>query len=202
MIARLLAAVAATLAAVLALAWLAGFVWFVRLASAPVRDPPHADGIVVLTGGSNRIEQGLRLLAAGQAPRLLVSGVIPGTEVERLARGAGIDPAAVAGAVTLGQSAISTRGNAEETVDWVARYGLHSLIVVTAFYHMPRALAELRRALPGTALYPAPVQPDAPPGGDGGRTLTLLASEYTKFLAVRLGVPRGSVDRRPGEGLK
>jgi uncharacterized SAM-binding protein YcdF (DUF218 family) len=197
-IARLVAAITAALA----LAWLAGFVWFVRLASAPADRVPHADGIVVLTGGSNRIEQGLRLLADGRAPRLLVSGVIPGTEVQRLARGAGIDPAQVAGQVTLGQSAISTRGNAEETVDWAARYNLHSLIVVTAFYHMPRALAELRRALPGTDLYPAPVQPDPPPAGDNGRTLTLLASEYTKFLAVWLGIPRHAVDRRPGEGLK
>ncbi len=198
MIARILA----SLVSALALAWLAGFVWFVRLAAAPAAEVPHADGIVVLTGGSTRIEQGLRLLADGRAPRLLVSGVLPGTEVRRLARAAGIDPQQVAGQVTLGQSAISTRGNAEETVDWVARYGLHSLIVVTAFYHMPRALAELRRALPGTDLYPAPVQPDPPPEGGSGRTLTLLASEYTKFLAVRLGVPRYAVDRRPGEGLK
>ena len=38
---------------------------------------------------------------------------------------------------------------------------MHSLIVVTAGYHMPRALAELRRALPDVTLYPVPVQPPA-----------------------------------------
>ena len=194
--------VAATIMAVLALAWLGGFVWFVRTAAVPPGPLPHADGIVVLTGGGNRIEQGLHLLAAGQAPRLLVSGVLPGTAVARLARAAGIDPAVVAGRVTLGQSAISTRGNAEETVDWVRRYGLRSLIVVTAFYHMPRALAELRRALPQTALYAMPVLPDELRAVGTNRTLTLLATEYTKFLVVWLDVPHPATDRRPGEGLK
>ena len=185
------------LAVVALLAWLAGFVWFARMASRPAGPLPQADGIVVLTGGSHRIEQGLRLLAQGRAPLLLVSGVQPGTEVARLARAVGIDPGAVAGRVTLGQSAVSTRGNALETVEWVQRHDLRSVIVVTAFYHMPRALAELRRALPMTTLYACPVQVE----GSARRTLMLLASEYTKWLVVQLDVPRSAADRRPGEGL-
>jgi uncharacterized SAM-binding protein YcdF (DUF218 family) len=193
-----MARIAATIAGLLLLAWLAGLVWFIRLAETPAAPPPTADGIVVLTGGSHRIEQGLHLLAQHQAPLLLVSGVLPGTEAARLARAAGIDPAVVAGRVTLGQSAISTRGNALETVDWVQRHHLRSLIVVTAFYHMPRALAELRRALPATTLYASPVAPDP----QSTRTLMLLASEYAKFLIVQLDIPRGALDRRPGEGLK
>jgi uncharacterized SAM-binding protein YcdF (DUF218 family) len=60
-----------------------------------------------------------------------------------------------------------------------------SLIVVTADYHMPRSLAELRRKLPDVELIPYPVQPRnvhvnawwAHPG-----TLQLLLSEYAKFM--------------------
>jgi uncharacterized SAM-binding protein YcdF (DUF218 family) len=188
-----------TAALAVALLWAAGFVWFVRTASLPAAPPPHADAIVVLTGGSNRIEQALLLLARGAAPRLLVSGVTPGTSAAALVRAAGLDPASLADRITLGQSAVSTLGNAQETVEFVQRYTLHSLIVVTAFYHMPRALAELHHALPGIALYPVPVLPDA---FITGLPLGLLAREYSKWLVVQLGVPHAAIDRRPGAGLK
>lgn len=184
------------------LATLGGFVWFVQTASRPSAAIPPADGIVVLTGGSNRIDSGLRLLADGAAPRLLVSGVLPGTDVGRLAADAGVDAGRIAGRVTLGQSAISTHGNAEETVQWVNRYRLRSLVVVTSFYHMPRALAELRRAVPGVVLYPYPVLPDALPENDTRRRLFLLGQEYAKWLFVRSGLPYPTANLRPGEGLK
>jgi uncharacterized SAM-binding protein YcdF (DUF218 family) len=180
----------AALPGVAALAWLGGFLWFVHLASVPARHTPTADGIVVLTGGADRVESGLRLLADGYARLLLVSGAARGAELPDLARVVGFDAAPLAGRITVGHSAVSTRGNAAETADWVHRNALHSLVVVTASYHMPRALAELSAAMPDIQLYPAPVQPPAMRGGGGGRlsTLRLLASEYTKWLAVELGV--------------
>jgi uncharacterized SAM-binding protein YcdF (DUF218 family) len=177
--------------------WLGGFVWYVQRASAPAPALPHADGLVVLTGGSNRIERGMRLLAAGQAPLLLISGVLPGTQASHLALASGVDPAVIAGRVTLGFRAVSTRGNAEETAGWVRRHHLRSLIVVTAFYHMPRAMAELRRALPDTQLYACPVVPTPLPGGAPLSRLWLLAKEYSKFLFVRLDVPAPTADLRP-----
>jgi uncharacterized SAM-binding protein YcdF (DUF218 family) len=177
--------------------WLGGYVWYVQRASAPPRALPHADGIVVLTGGSNRIERGMRLLAAGQAPLLLVSGVLPGTQAAHLALASGVDPAMVAGRVALGFRAISTRGNAEETAGWVRRHHLRSVIVVTAFYHMPRAMAELRRSLPETRLYACPVVPTPLPGGAPLTRLWLLAKEYSKFLFVRLDLPVPTADLRP-----
>jgi uncharacterized SAM-binding protein YcdF (DUF218 family) len=145
---------------------------------------------VVLTGGADRVEAGLRLLADGHARLLLVSGVARGAELSDLARVAGFDTAPLAGRITLGHLAVSTRGNASETARWVRRNALHSLVVVTAGYHMPRALAELSTAMPDIRLYPAPVLPPAMRGEGGGRlsTLRILASEYTKWLAVELGV--------------
>ena len=38
---------------------------------------PRAEGIVVLTGGTSRIDEALQLLAEGRATRLLISGVNP-----------------------------------------------------------------------------------------------------------------------------
>ena len=173
---------------VLFVAWDAGLVWFIQFAARPVPPPPQADGIVALTGGAERVETALRLLQAHRATWLLLSGTGIGVDLAVLARRAGVDPAPLAGQVTLGRQATSTRGNALETAAWAHDHDIHTLIVVTAYYHMPRALTELRRVLPGVTLYPAPVLlPRA--GGFGPLvTLRLTAEEYTKYLLALAGV--------------
>ena len=153
--------------------------------------PPHADGIVALTGGTDRVETALRLLAEGGARKLLVSGIGGNAELATLARRAGLDPMPIAAQVTLGRDAITTRGNADETAAWARRNGIRSLIVVTAAYHMPRALTEIARAAPGLTLYPMPVTPpvlrEGGLGGDAVR-LRLMAEEYVKFLAASVDI--------------
>lgn len=182
------------------LAWGAGFAWFVRFAARPEPPPPHADGIVAFTGGAARVETALRLLAAGRADRLLLSGVGGGADLRELAHRARLQPAPLAARVTLGRDAMSTRGNAAETAGWARRYHVETLIVVTAFYHMPRALAELHRRLPHVRLYPVPVLSREAPGvaTNGPQVpLRLLAEEYTKFLAAWTGVSDWLPRRRP-----
>jgi uncharacterized SAM-binding protein YcdF (DUF218 family) len=174
------------LPALLALAWAGGFVWFLHAAWITVEPPAAADGIVALTGGAERVATALKLLAEGRARVLLVSGVGGSTEFAALAHRAGVDPG-LGGQVTLGRAAASTHGNATETAEWAHANGLHSLIVVTAGYHMPRALAELSRALPEVALYPVPVLPPAM-RQPGLTALRLLAGEYTKWLAAEGGL--------------
>jgi uncharacterized SAM-binding protein YcdF (DUF218 family) len=169
-----------------ALAWLAGFAWFLSRVGQPLSAPPPAEGIVALTGGAERVRAGLLLLADHRADRLLVTGIGGHAGLRDLARVAGLDPAPLAGRVTLGTGAASTRGNAEETAAWARANGLRSLIVVTAAYHMPRALAEISRALPDVALYPASVSPPRASERLGG--VRLLAGEYTKYLGAELGL--------------
>jgi uncharacterized SAM-binding protein YcdF (DUF218 family) len=172
-------------ALVLLIGWAAGFVWFIRVADRTEPAPPRADGIVALTGGADRVETALRLLATDRARWLLVSGLGPGPDLATLARRAGVDTAPLVPRIELGRQATSTRGNANETAAWVRAKDIHSLIVVTAWYHMPRAMTELGRAMPGVLLYSAPVEPEGShqPGLAMAR---LLAEEYTKYLAARL----------------
>ncbi len=177
-------------AAVLAAAWLAGFVWFADQALLTPTPPPAADGIVALTGGADRIATAILLLRDKRARLLLISGVGPGAALPPLLRGTGVDPASVQDRVTLGRDATDTLGNAAETAAWVRQNGLHSLIVVTAGYHMKRALTELARALPDVALYAVPVVPPAMRGAKGFSALRLLAGEYTKWLASAVGLTR------------
>lgn len=174
-----------------ALGWAGGFTWFLRAAGSTPDLPAHADGIVALTGGAERVETALRLLTDGRANRLLISGVGGAAEFAALAQRAGVDAALaprVAPLVTLGRAATSTRGNATETAEWAAAQNIRTLIVVTAGYHMPRALVELARGLPNVTLHPAPVQPAAWRDGVGLAGLRLLAGEYTKFLAAEIGL--------------
>ena len=169
-----------------ALAWGVGLIWFAHVAMRPGSVPPSADGIVALTGGAGRIEVALQLLESGRGRLLLVSGVSHGVEFTELARRAGVDPEPLASRVTMGRDARSTFGNATETASWARSNDLHSLIVVTAGYHMARALTEIRRALPEVRLYPDAVMPPALRGPGGFSRARLLAAEYTKWLLVRL----------------
>ena len=171
----------------------AGFAWFLVLAGRDPAEPGrHTDGIAVLTGGAERVETGLRLLRDGAADRLLVSGVHPQVTLTDVTRLAAMEPEALAGRVDLGLRATSTRGNAAEIADWARAAQLRSLRVVTAGYHMPRALLELRRTLPEVALVAHPVVPARlrdPAAGGQSRTWSLLAGEYLKFLAAWAGIP-------------
>lgn len=170
------------------LAWGAGFLWFLRIAGHTGAPPPQADAIVALTGGADRVEAALHLLAQGHAARLLISGVPRGITLAELTRHSSVDVQGLAPRITLGRDAVSTYGNGAETAAWAQQYGVRSLIVVTAAYHMPRALTEIGRALPGVLLYPAPVLPQPRPGTNDSGQIGMLAREYTKFLAARLGL--------------
>jgi uncharacterized SAM-binding protein YcdF (DUF218 family) len=171
--------------------WLAGFAWFLFLIARPAPDRPRAQGIVVLTGGARRVRAGLRLLRDGDARRLLVSGIGGGADLGALGRHAGFDPLPLAPRITLGRGAASTFGNAREAAAWVRAEGLHSVIVVTAFYHMPRALLEFHRAMPRLVLVPVPVHPPGMRHADGlahWAGVRVLTEEYMKFLAAELGL--------------
>jgi uncharacterized SAM-binding protein YcdF (DUF218 family) len=169
------------------LVWVVGFAWFVQIAGRAGQVPPHSDGIVAFTGGADRVETALRLLAEQRGDKLLLSGIGGGAELAELAPRAGVDPTPLASRVTLGRSATTTRGNAQETAVWAKANEIHSLLVVTAAYHMPRALAELSRALPDVTLYPLPVLP-AERTGYPAVPLRLIAEEYVKYLATQVGL--------------
>lgn len=164
------------------------FVWSLARSSA---DPEAADAIVALTGGEGRLIAGLQLLDREKGARLLISGVHTETSRQELFEAVGQLPVRAACCVDLGRSAENTIGNAGETAFWVSKHGYRSLIVVTATYHMPRSLMELRAVLPETTFVPYPVFPDRVRMDEwwrDGETSGVLAWEYLKFLgsSVRL----------------
>lgn len=175
--------------AILAFAgWLAGLIVFAN--EIPTSTPPienRTDAIVVLTGGTMRLDEGLKLLEAGAAGKLFVSGVHRGVDVAELLRVSRQSPEDLDCCIVLGYEADDTIGNARETAAWVKENGYRSIRLVTAGYHMPRALMELQHAMPGVDILPHPVHPDHVKTEDWflyPGTLWLIAGEYTKSLAV------------------
>lgn len=176
--------------AILGLVVLAGgflaFVAVVEQAERPSLD--GVDGIVAMTGGSQRVGDAIDLLAAGHGRRLLISGVNERTTRDEIVR---LNPAQehwITCCVDLDYRARNTIGNAIETRRWMRRHHFDTVAVVTSSYHMPRTLVELRHALrDGETLIPYPVVSD---GLDLGRwwadpaVTRLLGAEYLKFLVA------------------
>jgi uncharacterized SAM-binding protein YcdF (DUF218 family) len=183
-----LAAILGCLSAAGLAALFLGFVFFVaRLDYSEPEPLKKADAIVVLTGGSDRIADALRLLAEGRAGRLLISGVHKSTSPGSLARLAPDYGDLFACCIDLDYGAGNTVGNATETRRWARRTKAKSIILVTSNYHMPRALIEFRRAMPEIEFIARPVIPYAFDASDWWRsasTAQLLAGEYSKFLAA------------------
>lgn len=187
-------------AAAVAAVWFTGLVWFA--AQVPVNgtiNRTKTDAIVVLTGGTGRLDTGLQLLEEGYAQQLFVSGVAQGVDVAALLRVAQRRPDALACCIAVGYQADNTAANARETASWVQSRRFRSIRLVTASYHLPRSLVEFRRAMPHIRIVPHPVFPPrfmrsrwwAWPG-----TAALLSSEFAKYLIARAGLSDGGMPDR------
>jgi uncharacterized SAM-binding protein YcdF (DUF218 family) len=163
-----------------------GFIVFANGVDRERIEPAHpADGITVLTGGVSRIDEAMKLLSQGKAKRVLITGVNRGTTLEQLKELSSQGDQYFACCVDIDKEARNTIDNATETAQWVALHQYGSVIVVTSNYHLPRALAELERSMPGVTLVPYPVVDNNVhverwwnyPG-----TTRLLLSEYLKYL--------------------
>lgn len=170
-----------------ALALTLGFLKFVQQID---QQPPsfvnHAQGMIVLTGGADRVTDAIELFGRGYADRLLITGVNPAINKAEIAR---LNPRyrdLIDCCVDLGYEAVNTIGNAWEARRWAERNQLSkSLIVVTSNYHLPRAMAELRHALPDYDLTAYPVVTLKMRDANWWRSLhaaRLLGTEYIKYV--------------------
>lgn len=168
------------------LLWVAGLVTYGVSVTQMTPYAGKAEGIVVLTGGDGRIEAALNLLEEGRAERLLISGVHRNVTVDELLK-LNHGDRSLRDRVELGFIAQNTLGNADETADWIQKYGIQSLIIVTAHYHMPRTLLHLGGQLPDVALYPYPVKTALFLKKDwflDRNAQRLIVQDYNKFLAT------------------
>ncbi|MBR1841429.1 MAG: YdcF family protein, partial [Alphaproteobacteria bacterium] len=150
-----------------------------------VDEEKNTDAIVVLTGGRNRITEGINLLNQKRAPILFISGVSQDVKIGELEKRLSVY-ADDESRIVLGYKATNTIENASEVSDWIKQNDIKSVRLVTSNYHIPRSIAELET-------YHLPIQIIIHPvyskyvkkeWWKHWGSFKLIATEYNKFLFV------------------
>jgi len=159
------------------LLYVLGYALFAVLLPKPAGDE-RTDAIVVLTGGSGRLERGFELMQRELAQRMLISGVDRTVRPVELAEAYDVDEALLECCVTLGRESFDTRSNADEVARWLDRRRFRSIRLVTNDLHMPRARYELRKRIgPEVTMVTDAVQTDP--------SFMQIFTEYNKYLLGR-----------------
>ncbi len=168
------------------------FVSFYQFASQASKEAnlltlPKADAIVVLTGEESRIHSAVNLLQAKNGKRLLISGVSTTVSDRTVYETYASKNAERYCCIDLDRLAMDTKGNAENTANWVSLHDYKQLIVVTSSYHMPRSLTLLKQKMPTVKIIPAQILPS---DLKGKSTLAMMVApkviiEYGKFLLTK-----------------
>lgn len=159
------------------LLYVLGYALFAVLLPKPAGEE-RTDGIVVLTGGSGRLERGFELMERQRAQRMLISGVDRTVRAVELAEAYDIDEQMLECCVTLGRESFDTRSNADEVARWLERRRFRSIRLVTNDLHMPRAGYELRKRIGRDVVVVTDAVPTDP-------SFTQIFTEYNKYLLGR-----------------
>lgn len=185
------------LAALVAVVLIAGILFFAAsLERREPRDVAVADGIVVVTGGADRITEALSLMERGKGRRLLISGVNTQSTPEQLRRRWPGREELFHCCVDLDYQARNTHGNAIESRAWARKNNFRSLVLVTASYHLPRTMLEFRAAMPDIEITGFAVVPEASKLNRWWQEpalMRIIVLEFFKYgaavLRVSLGLP-------------
>lgn len=169
-------------------AWLFSFVfflWQINSFRQVVLTKPEA--IVVLTGGSNRIEEGLDIMSKYGCQNLFISGVNRDVSrhdiLGRIQKNSNVRECDL----ELGYTARNTHENAQEVITWLKRRQYKNIVLVTAHYHLPRSLLEFKAMAPELEITPYAVYPNLEYKTDTDSTnkrIFLVLREFHKYLFV------------------
>lgn len=159
------------------LAYGVGYALFAMTLPGPAGDE-RTDAIVVLTGGTGRLDRGFDLVQRGLSRRVLISGVAPTVRPRELVAAYHVDQQLFDCCITLGREAFDTRSNADEVARWLQRWHSHSIRLVTNDIHMRRARFEIEKRVGADVT----IVSDAVPTDSDMRQIFI---EYNKYLLGR-----------------
>jgi uncharacterized SAM-binding protein YcdF (DUF218 family) len=136
--------------AVLVLAWIALSVVLFVFPPSQDETPAHADAVIVLSGGRDRLPPALALIRRGVAPVLAISSVDrtkPWRLGNRVCAAKRYDGAQV---LCFEATPYSTRGEAETVERLVRQHRWTRIVVVTSTFHVTRAHLLFRRCFDGS----------------------------------------------------
>lgn len=124
---------------------------FRRVAGEPVTawtQDITADCAVVLTGGSNRVKEGLGLLSRGQVKKLIISGVYANAQLREIFPLWPLYGEIREKDVILERRSGTTYGNAQQTLPIIEALDCRDVALVTSNWHMYRANRTFKAAYP------------------------------------------------------
>ena len=158
----------------------------------------NSSNIVILTGGSNRIKNGFKVINKFKTSskfnsKILVSGTGKGFTKLSLEKKLNFDfdLNVIECCVELDSISTNTYSNAYETLKWVKKNNIKEFILITSNYHMPRAFLEFRNRMPDLKIVTYPITPKKHNINNwlnSFETFSLIFSEYFKFLIANLRI--------------
>ena len=158
----------------------------------------NSSNIVILTGGSNRIKDGLKIIdkfdkTSKFIPQILVSGTGKGFTKLNLEKKLNFDSDfnLIECCVELDNISTNTYSNASETLKWTKKNNIREFILITSNYHMPRAFLEFKNRMPNLKIFTYPITPKTHKINqwlNSSETFSLIFSEYFKFLVANFRI--------------
>jgi uncharacterized SAM-binding protein YcdF (DUF218 family) len=122
-----------------------------RVSKQPINswtEDSSADCAVVLTGGANRIREGIDLLAQRAIQKLIISGVHPKANLRDIFPQLPFYGSVNEQDIVLEKRSTTTYGNAQQTLPLVEALRCRDLVLVTSQVHMYRAYRTFRGNFP------------------------------------------------------
>jgi uncharacterized SAM-binding protein YcdF (DUF218 family) len=107
-----------------------------------------ADCGVVLTGGANRLKEGLDLLSQKAILKLIISGVHPKAQLREIFPQLPLYSTINETDIILEKKSLTTYGNAQQSQALVEALRCRDIVLVTSQIHLHRAMATFRASFP------------------------------------------------------
>ena len=163
----------------------------------------ESPNIVILTGGTNRIKDGLKIIKDFRKTKknnykILVSGTGTGFTKNSLKKklGPNFSPQLIQCCIDLDSVSKNTFTNASETFKWTKKNDIKELILITSNYHMPRAILEFKNVMPNLKIYTYAITPDKHKIENwlsSYQTFGLVFTEYFKYIVASLRIKLFSI---------
>ena len=161
-------------------------------------DQYESSNIVILTGGANRIKDGLKIIDNFETTKniklnILVSGTGKGFSKNSLKKQLGpkFNPELIKCCVEIDSVSKNTFTNASETFKWTQKNNIKEFVLITSNYHMPRAFLEFNNSMPNLKIYKFTITPskhDIEKWLSSYQTFSLIFKEFCKYMVASLRI--------------
>ena len=163
----------------------------------------ESSNIVILTGGTNRIKDGLKIIEGFNKSRkinfkILVSGTGKGFTKKILMKQIepNFNPDLIECCIDLDSVSKNTFTNAIETSKWARKNNISKFILITSNYHMPRAILEFKNIMPNKKIYTFSIKPkkhNIKKWLHSYQTFNLIFLEFCKYIFASLRIKISSL---------